>query len=295
MEWDDLKHFLAVARSGSLTDAARSLKTSAATVGRRITALEGKLGARLFERKQSGYTLTDSGEAIRLKAEEAEEAILSVERAALGRDSRATGKVCVSATDDIGTYVIAPRLAEFRRRHSGISLEIVARMDLVNLSRREADIAVRGMRPAEGDFVIRRAGSWHFGLYAAKAYVEAHDLKPGLKSGPRDLSNTDIITWTEEWAHLRGGPWFAEHARGARVALASDSRRIHQAACKAGIGLAILPCAVADRDPDLVCLLPPERVLSIELWLVVHRDLTRTARVRAVMDFLADAVASSGQ
>ena len=291
MEWNDLKHFLAVARSGSLTEAARTLKTSAATVSRRIAALEGKLGARLFDRKQSGYTLTESGEAILLKAEEVEEAVLSVEREALGRDLRATGKVRVAATDDIGTHVIAPKLADFRRCYPGISLEIVARMDLVNLTRREADIALRGMRPAQGDFVIRRAGSWHFGLYAAKTYAEAHDLKPGLS----DLSRAEIITWTEEWAHLRGGSWFAEHARGAPVVLASDSRRVHQAACKAGIGVAILPCAVADLEPDLICLLPPERVLSIELWLVVHRDLVRTARVRAVMDFLSEAAAKCGR
>ncbi len=290
MEWNDLKHFLAVARSGSLTDAARTLKTSAATVGRRITALESELGARLFDRTPGGYTLTESGEAVRRKADDVEEAILAVEREAVGRDLRATGKVRVSATDDIGTYVIAPHLADFRRCYPGIELEIVARMDLVNLSRREADLAIRGMRPSQGDFVIRRAGAWHFGLYAAKAYAAAHDLQPGLD----DLSDADIITWTEEWAHLRGGPWFAEHARGARVALASDSRRVHQAACKAGIGLAILPCAVADRDPDLVCLLPPQRVLSIDLWLVVHRDLVRTARVRAVMDFLAGAIDKSG-
>src|SRR5262249_15978344 len=97
-----------------------------------------------------------------------------------------------------------------------------------------------------------------------------------------------IITWTEEQAHVRGGPWFVQHARGATVALASDSARVHFAACKAGMGVAILPCRVADRDSDLVCVLPSERVLSVELWEVVHRDLVRTARVRAVMDMLKE-------
>jgi DNA-binding transcriptional LysR family regulator len=238
MEWDDLKHFLAVARSGSLTEAARILKTSAATVGRRIAALESKLGARLFDRKQTGYSLTESGEAIRLRAEEVEEAVLSLEREALGRDLRPTG-----------------------------------------------------MRPTQGDFVIRRAGSWDFGLYAAKSYAETHNLKPELS----DFSNADIITWTEEWAHLRGGPWFAKHAPNSNIALASDSRRVHQAACKAGVGVAILPCYLSDRDPDLIRLLPPERVLSVELWIVVHRDLIHTARVRAVMDFLTDVVSRYSQ
>src|SRR5689334_20371555 len=136
MEWDDLKYFLAVARDGSLTDAAHSLKTSAATVARRISALERRLGARLFERKQTGYTLTESGEAIRLKVEDAEEAVLSVEREAVGRDLRPSGKVRIAASDDIATHVVSPQLGNFRSRYPDIALEIVARMDLANLSRR---------------------------------------------------------------------------------------------------------------------------------------------------------------
>jgi DNA-binding transcriptional LysR family regulator len=290
MEWDDLKHFLAVARSGSLIEAARGLKSSPATVGRHIAALESKLGARLFDRQQTGYTLTESGEAIRLKAEDVEEAILSVEREAVGRDLRVTGKVRLAASDDVATHIVAPHLAQFKRSYPDISLDLIARMDLVNLTRREADIALRGMRPAQGDFIVRRAGSWPFGLYAAKTYAEAHELTPGKT----DFSNAEIITWTEEWAHLRGGPWFVKHAPHCKIAVASDSRRVHQSACKAGVGIAILPCHLSDPDPDLIRLLPPERVLSVELWIVVHRDLARTARVRAVMDFITEVVPKYG-
>ena len=284
MDWDDFKHFLAVARAGSLTGAARTLKSSPPTVGRRVTALEKKLGTRLFDRRQSGYALTEGGELIRTKAEEMEDAIISAERDALSRDLRATGKVRVAASDDIAAYVIGPSLGRFRRLYPGIMLEIVARMDVVNLSRREADIALRGVRPTAGDLVVRPAGIWPYGLYASRDYCEAH----GLGLGRFDLSRLAIITWTEQYAHLRGGPWFAKHARGAAVALTSDSARIHLAACKAGAGVAILPSRVADRDPDLVCLARPDQVLSLELLLVVHRDLVRTARIRAVMEFLAD-------
>src|SRR5689334_11735980 len=110
MEWDDLKHFLAVSRSGSLTEAARALKTSTSTVARRIDALEKRLGVRLFDRRPSGYTLTESGGAILRKAEEVEQAILSVEREALGRDLRPSGKVRIAASDDIATHVITPGL-----------------------------------------------------------------------------------------------------------------------------------------------------------------------------------------
>jgi DNA-binding transcriptional LysR family regulator len=282
MEWDDLKHFLAVARSGSLTEAAQNLRTSASTVSRRIAVLEKKLGARLFDRTSSGYSLAESGIEIRRSAEDVEAAALSVERAALGRDKRPTGLVRVTASDDIAANLIAPHLGCFKAAHPSISLEIIAQMEHADLGRREADIAVRGARPARGPFLIRRAGAWHFGLYASRTYVEAHHLKPGLS----DLSDLEIITWTKQWSNLRGGPWFAEYARGAKVSITSDSRRVHHAACKAGLGLAILPCALADKEPDLICLLPPKKVLSLALWLVVHRDLAQIGRVRAVMDFL---------
>jgi DNA-binding transcriptional LysR family regulator len=282
---------LAVARTGSMTAAGAALKTSTATVARRITMLERRLGARLIDRRQTGCTLTENGHAIRRRAEDVEQAVLSVEREALGRDLRPTGTVRLTTTDDIAALAVAPHLVEFSRRHPEIILEIIAERDVVNLSRRDADIGLRTVRPARGNFVIRQAGWWNLGLYAARSYVEAHGLAPGL----RNLAKTAIITWTSESAHLRGGPWFAEHARGATIAVTANSRRIHQAACKAGLGVAILPCLAADGDPDLVCLLPPTRVISVELWIVVHRDIARTARVRAVIDFLAEVGPKKGR
>src|SRR6266478_5030445 len=160
MEWDDLKYFLAVARAGSLADSAHSLKTSPATVGRRIAALETRLGARLFDRKQTGYTLTESGEAILSKAEEVEEAVLSVERETLGRDLRANGRVRLATSDELAATLIAPHFSEFRRLYPNILLEVVGRLDLANLSRREADVSLRTARPEHGNLVARRAGWW---------------------------------------------------------------------------------------------------------------------------------------
>jgi len=283
MEWDDFKYFLAVARSGSLTGAAQALKTSAATVGRRITALEGRLGARLFDRAQTGYALTESGEAIRLKAEEVEEAVLSLEREAFGRDLRATGKVRVATAEDIASVIVAPKLPEFRRLHPGIVLEVVSSWEVANLTRREADVAIRTVRPTHGDYVIRQTGVWNCALYVSKPYAHAHKLVADVNEMPE----VEVISWTEEH-RFRGGDWFDKHAPNAPVIFAANSRHIHYAACKAGLGAAILPCLTADNDRDLVRLLPPQRVRSVPLWLVAHRDLIRTARVRAVMDFLAD-------
>ena len=286
MEWDDLKYFLAVARTGNLTRAASTLRVSLATVSRRIVRLERKLGARLFERKRGGYELTESGQAVRLKAEEIELALLLVERQVLGRDRHTSGKVRVSTGDDIATFIIAPRLAELSTRYPDISLEIVSRFEVANLARREADIGLRTVAPLKGDFLVRQAGWWNLGLYAARGYAKAHGLRPGAS----DLSNVGIITWNAEHANLGGGPWFAQHAPGAQVVLAANSRLIQRAACQAGLGVAILPCIAADRDPELIRLLSPDQVVSTKLWLVVHRDIARTARVRAVMDFLGEIV-----
>lgn len=283
MEWDDYQYLLAVARAGSLTAAARLLKTSAPTVGRRIMSLEKRLGARMFDRNQTGYTLTESGEAIRQKAQDVEEAVLSLEREAFGRDLRASGKVRIATAEDIASFIIAPRLAEFRRSHSGIMLEMVSSWDVANLTRREADVAIRTLRPTQGDYVMRQIGIWNCAVYVSKRFARTHKLA-GEQNAMPDI---DVITWTEE-NRFRGGDWFEKHAARAPAVFAANSRHVQYAACKAGLGAAILPCIAADKDVDLMRLIPPEHVRSAPLWLVAHRDLLRTARIRAVMDFLAE-------
>jgi DNA-binding transcriptional LysR family regulator len=133
--WDDLKYFLAVVRTGSVTDAARSLRVGVATVSRRISALERKLHVRLFDREPSGYTLSENGEAVRRKVEEIEQAIFAVERQVAGRDASTAGRVRITTGDDIAAIVIAPRLPEFERQFPDISLEVIARFELVSLTR----------------------------------------------------------------------------------------------------------------------------------------------------------------
>src|SRR3954469_12692120 len=250
MEWDDVRNFLAVARTGSLSAAARALQTSAATVGRRIAAFEKQLATRLFDRGQTGYALTEGGEAIRLKAEEVEEAVLALERVALGRDLRAGGKVRLATAEDIASFVIAPKLRQFRRTHPNIIVEMVASWDVVNLTRREADIALRTARPTQGDFIVRNVGVWNCAVYVSRAYAEARklNLKRQSLSG---LPALDIITWTEDTT-FRSNDWFGKYARGSDVVFTANSRHIQMAACKAGLGAAILPCIAADHDKGLI-------------------------------------------
>jgi DNA-binding transcriptional LysR family regulator len=283
MDWDDLKYFLAVARFGSLSEAAVFLKSSPATIGRRVADLETRLHTRLFDHRPSGYQLTEAGEAIRAKVEDVEEAVLGVERAAVGRDLEVNGIVRVAATELIASVIVVPALSAFLVGHPGLTIELVTGVEFANLTRRDADIALRGVRAGEGDLIQRRIGNVAFGLYVSRQYAADRNLRPGLS----DLSVLAVINWTEEWAHLRGGPWLKANAPASPLALASNSTTVHLAACKAGMGAAILPCFAADFDSDLICLLPTEAVFSVELFLVVHRDLVRTACIRAVLDFLA--------
>lgn len=283
MEWDDLKHFLAVARSGSLTEAARALKASAATVGRHIEALETRLGTRLFDHRSTGFVLTETGRLILTRAEQAEAAVLAAEREVLGTDLRLSGTVRVASTEDICTMVIVPALPSFKALHPGIEIEMIGRMDLANLSRRDADVALRTVRPVKGDLLVRRVGVVDLGVYASRSYSAAR----GLGSGPLDFRSVDIVTWVEELATLRGGQWLARRAAESTVALRVNSTRLLFDACRAGLGVAILPCFGADLDPDLVCLMAPEDVLSVDAWVVFHHDLSTTARVRAAAEFLA--------
>jgi DNA-binding transcriptional LysR family regulator len=286
MQWDDLKFFLAVARVGSLADAARDLRSSPATVGRRISALETELGVRLFNRDQSGYSLTPNGQQILSRAEAVESSVLDVERSIVGRDKQPVGVVRLATAVEIAAILLTPHLSEFHRCYPGIVLDVTGELDVANLIRREADIGLRTVPPQEGDLIVRRAGWWKCGLYSAKSYAELHNLKRGLK----DLANLDVITWSEEHSGRRAAQWFAEHAQSANVVLRANARRIHYTACKAGLGIAILPCVLADPDPDLVQLLPAEQVFTADLYIVVHRDLTTMARVRAVVDFFCERI-----
>ena len=282
MEWDDLKNFLAVARYGSLTEAARALKSSAPTVGRHIEALESRLGARLFERHSTGFVLTETGQSVLMRAEEAEAAILAVEREVQGVDRRLSGKVRIASTEDISAMVVAPALPQFRAAHPSIEVEIIGRADLSNLTRRDADLALRTVRPEKGDLLVRRIGAVDLAVYASRGYAQAH----GLDGGEVDFAQVEIVTWVEEMATLRGGAWLAERAMESPVALRVNTTRLLFDACRAGLGLAILPCFGADIEPGIVCVIPPERVLSIDAWVVMHRDLAKTARVRAAAEFL---------
>lgn len=279
MDWDDLKIVLAIAREGSLTGAARVLGLTQPTMGRRLSAFEARMGARLMQRTPGGYVLTPLGESVRSHAERIEAEVQAAERAILGRDVALAGTVRVTTVDLLAPAVIVPAVARLREQHPGISVELVPDSRLLSLSKREADIALRPSRFRGQEIHARRVGRIRLGVYAARDAVESGAPLP-------------LVTTLEDQAHLPESTWLRALYPDALVALQSNDRHVHFEAARAGIGMVVLSRFHADREPGLVLLHEAEADFDRELWLGVHADLRHTPRIRAVIEAIAEGLAS---
>jgi DNA-binding transcriptional LysR family regulator len=284
LDWNDLKYFLEVARGGSLTRAADVLRVSQSTVSRRIAELEARLATRLFARHQTGYHLTDEGRGLLGRAEAVEDNMLAFERGASGLSPAVSGVVRLATTENLATDLVIPALPRFVARHPQLRLEIVTTTATVELGRRDADLALRVVRPSHGNLKARRLGEMTHGVYGHRDYLARH---PARDADP--LAGRAVVTWDEAHAHLPAAQWMARRAPDAHVVLTASTLRAQIAAVRAGLGLAVLPDFLA-TDPDFVRVLAPDEVFSDGVWLVMHADLAASARVRAVADFLAEAV-----
>ena len=285
LDWDDLRTFLAIARHGSLSAAARTLGVRQTTMGRRLAALEARAGARLLQKTPRGYVLTDAGEAVLGNVERIEAETLAVERRITGHDVRLEGTVRITSVESFSAEILMPILAGLRQRHPGIAIEVVADVRNLSLTRREADVAMRMARPDQQDLTVRCIGRMGFGLYASPGYLETR--------GPPDFARGgeghDVILAQPE---LKGMPeldWLVSSLPRAQRALQTNSRYGHRAAALAGMGLACLARYLGDGH-GLVRLDPPTPPPSRELWLAVHSDIRHMPRIRAVTDALAAGV-----
>ena len=282
--WDDARYFLEIHRAGSLSAAGRGLRVNQSTVGRRLAALESVLGVRLFDRTPEGYVLTPAGEVLLPRAERMEEEALAAARDVAGGEARLAGTVRLTAPEAFGSRFLTARLADFHRRYPDITLELVADNRAFSLSRREADVALRLARPVQPLLVTRQVAEVGTTLYASKDYLAARGKpRPG-----HQLSGHQLIGFDETFQPEAEVRWLAQHARSARVVFKSNSPQSQLAAAEAGMGLALLPCYLADPVPGLVRVLPVSKGVVRGLWLVLHRDLRHTARVRALADFLSE-------
>jgi DNA-binding transcriptional LysR family regulator len=278
-DWDDLRVFLAVAREGSLASAARALRVDHATVSRRIRALEERVGARLFDRIPGAWTPTAAGEEMRAVALRVETDVQSLDRSVAGSDARLTGPLRV-ALSDVAGYAFADALAAFSRAQPGIEIQVTASNLPSDLSRREADVAIRATNAPPEHLVGRRLGT-----VAVSAYL-ARDLALGAH-GEADLARLPWIGWDTERAGAGAGSrWLGENVPDARIVARFDSMLLAHFAARAGLGAAMLPCVVADREPALRRVVPDLVVPTTTLWLITHAQLRASARVRAFLDFL---------
>ncbi len=273
-DWDDIRLFLALAREGSLSAASRQLKVDHSTVARRIAGLEKRLGLRLFDRLARGYVLTEEGGTLLAAAERMETDALALERQASSRLAM-RGNVRISTSPMLATLYLTPRLADFPRQHPDIRIALSGSNRVVDLNRREADIALRLTKPSESGLIARRMGAVGFGLYASPSYLAAHR--------PKDYG---FIGYDETLGQISQQHWLEQQLDGRPIVfLCSDMTTMYHAAC-AGIGVAVLPHFAGAADPHLRRVAPDAGAPDREIWLLVHPDLRRAPRIRVVMDYL---------
>lgn len=274
LNWDDLRIFVAVADTGSLTAAARRLGVDHATVGRRLANLEAALGVRLVDRLPKGTPLTDVGAEFAELARGMDDTAERLQRRARDASTSLTGTVTISAPPVLASHFIAGSLRVLRERHPGLGVALSGDLGLVSLEQRQADIAVRLVRPDHLSHVARSIGAVHLGLYAA----------PQMAALP--VADWTFIGYDAALAHVPHHHWFERYAGDRPVVMRSSDVNSQIAAVRSGLGVAMLPRFMADQDPDLVRVdpdaVPPVRTI----WLVTHADIRKAPAVRAVADHL---------
>src|SRR4051812_11242201 len=277
LDWEDLRYFVALARYGTLSATARGLKVNHATVARRVSGLETRLGRTLFDRRADGYALTVQGKAVLDEARLMEEAALSVlNRLDAGTDLSGTVRLTVGRV--LAERFLIPRLSAFHERYPAINLEVVGGSRVVSLARREADVGLRFGSPKDSELVGRRVARVTFGLYASPAYRDR------LKAGDAPA----FVGFDEESSFIAEAAWLAREFGARRFSFRTSSQTTQAAAARAGYGVALLPRFVATNDPGLVQVLQKERPPERELWLLVRRDLTKVSRVRALAEYITE-------
>jgi DNA-binding transcriptional LysR family regulator len=282
LDWNDLRYFLAIARVRTLVGAARELRVEHTTVGRRLSAIETALGARLFTRGPDGFALTEAGAEILPIAEEVAARVDRIERCASGADGRTEGTVRVTTSEALGGYVVG-LLPGLRERHPRLVVEVLSGNRAFDLLRGEADLAIRVREDTEPGLVARTLVRSAWSLYASQSY---RDRKGPLASA-EDLREHDVVGFDASLAASPGGQWLCAHAAGATVVLRANSIVAALNAAIFGMGIAALPCFVADSEGALLRV-SPQVIGTRNVHLVVHPDLSRVGRVRAVMDYFVN-------
>jgi DNA-binding transcriptional LysR family regulator len=282
IEWSDLQVFLAIARQGTLGAAARKLGQSQPTMGRRLKALEGAVGQKLFQRTRDGFVLTDEGAAVLSHAEQIEEEALAFERRLRGHDQGLDGTLRLSCSDWFGLHVLTPVIAEFAELQPRVVVELLTDARLYSLARREADLVFRIQPFDEPDVVARRLTHIRYAAY----------LKTGIalpEAG--DGVGTDLITMDTAFGGMPDAVWLSRVLPGARIAMRSNNRDVQARLCALGRGVAVLPRPLGDAISGIERIDLGEDPPGRDTFVGYHRDLRRLARLRALLDLVVERIA----
>lgn len=283
-DWNKARAFLVTAEEGSLSAAARALGMAQPTLGRQVDGLEQELGVVLFERVGRGLTLTPSGMELLEHVRGMGEAAGRVSLTALGQSQALEGSISISASEIYATALLSPIIAKLRREEPGNHVEIVISNRPSDLLRREADIAIRHFHPTEPDLIAKKIGMAEAILYASPTYVE----KLGHPTKPHDLRHADFVNLDRNGMMLKGLNSLGLGLTEANFPLLTESYLVMWELVKQGAAIGILDSYIGDAESDVVRILPDLEPLSFPIWLVAHRELTTSRRIRRVYDFLAE-------
>lgn len=286
MDWNALKVFLSIAECGSLTAAARKLKISQPTLSRKLVNLEQSLDSLLFQRLPRGLVLTEAGESILRHVRQMGDQVLDVEKKLTGQNLRLEGNVRLTATEYIGNFWVTEYLRNFREHYPGVSVNLQVDMQVINLVRREADIAVRLGRPDQPDLIAKKLGSFFSYLGASKSYLAEN----GTPKVFEDLKDHYAIGYSPDMPQNIYTQKLYSHFHRENILFTSNSLNTTYEAINNGLGIGIIPDIGATKYPNIQYLLTDEHHLELDVWLVTHAEIQHNARIRALYDFLAESL-----
>ncbi|MBW4653388.1 MAG: LysR family transcriptional regulator [Kaiparowitsia implicata GSE-PSE-MK54-09C] len=287
-DWNQAKAFLATVEEGSLSAAARALKLSQSTLSRQVDALEQELGLVLFERVGKGLQLTPSGQALFEQVRAMGDAATRVSLSAAGNSDSIEGSICISASEAYAALVLPPIVAKLHRHEPLIKIEILASNAASNLQRREADIAIRNFPPTQPDLIARKVRNAHLRLYATPEYLD----RIGRPKLPYDLREAEFISIDSSGMFLKGLNALGLNLTERNFPILSENILVMWELVKEGLGIGILDDVFGDAEPRVRRVLPEFEPLVLPVWLVVHRELDTSRRVRVVFDLLVAELAS---
>jgi len=291
MDWNNLRYFLELARTGTLVSAARRLGVDHTTVARRIQSLEKEMDIALFSREAGGHRLTEAGRRLQPQVEAMEGAFRAVQSAAPpAPDAGLSGLVRVGATEGFGTMVLAPSLAQFAQAHPKLVIDLLALPRLVHLSRREADIVISLERPARGPVVVSKLCDYSLHLYASQAYLATH---PPIATRD-DLRGHTFVSYVDDLLFSKELQYLDELYRPEAFALRSTSVLAQHQAVASGAGIAVLPAFIAENDARLARVLPGQANFTRSFWMSMQAEAKQLARMQAVWAFVRATVEARG-